>query len=87
MTVGSRIVAARRRKGMSQRALAEAIAERTGKNPESVRRSLINNETGHNAPRMKTLELIAEITEQPLDFFRSAGEGAPFRGSGLQDAA
>lgn len=84
--VGDRIKAARRRSGISQRALADAIAARTGKNPESVRRSLINNETGANAPRVGTLELIAEITGQPLDFFRVEVEGAPFR-DGLKDAA
>ena len=78
--VGTRIVAARRRKGMSQRTLANEIAKRTGKNPESVRRSLINNEPGHNAPRVATVELIAEITGQPMDFFRVVGgDDAPFR--------
>lgn len=71
-------MAARRRKGLSQRALATAIAERTGKDPESVRRSLINNEMGHNAPRMRTVELIAEITGQSLDFFRVEPD-QPFR--------
>ena len=45
--------------------------------PETVRRSLVNNETGKHAPRLQTLELIAEITDQPLEFFVGASEVPP----------
>lgn len=45
--------------------------------PETVRRSLVNNETGKYAPRLRTLELIAEITKQPLEFFVGAPEVDP----------
>jgi len=76
--IGSRIVAARKRKGMSQVKLAEALAERSGLDAESVRRSLGNNERGKFAPRIRTLQAIAEITEQPLDFFVAADDDAPF---------
>lgn len=69
--IGERIVSARKRKGMSQVKLAEALAERAGVAPETARRSLVNNETGKFAPRVKTLQAIAEITEQPLEFFVS----------------
>ena len=79
--IGHRIVSARKRKGMSQVQLSEALAERSGLEPESVRRSLGNNERGKFAPRLRTLQAIAEITEQPLDFFVS-DDDAPF-----QDAA
>lgn len=75
--IGERIVSARKRKGMSQVKLAEAIAERSGLDPESARRSLVNNETGKFAPRLRTLEAIAEITEQPLDFFVGSSEDDP----------
>lgn len=71
--IGGQIVAARKRKGMSQRDLAAALVERFGGEVDSMRRSLVNNETGKYAPRMRTLEAIAEITEQPLDFFRANG--------------
>lgn len=72
--IGNRIRAARKRQGMSQRRLAELIAERAGIEPETARRSLVNNETGKYAPRLRTLEVIAEITEQPLDFFLGSPE-------------
>lgn len=58
---------------MSQRDLAAALVERLGGDVDSTRRSLVNHETGKYAPRMRTLEAIAEITEQPLDFFRAHG--------------
>lgn len=76
--IGQRIVAARSRKGMSQLKLAEALAERAGDviTAESVRRSLVNNENGIYAPRLRTLQSIAEITEQPLDFFLGSPEVA-----------
>ena len=81
--IGQRIVAARKRKGMSQVKLAEALAERSGLEPETVRRSLVNNETGKFAPRLRTLEAIAAVTAQPLSFFLDAPEvvadTAPFR--------
>lgn len=78
--IGERIVAARKRKGMSQVKLAEALAERVGLEPESVRRSLGNNERGKFSPRLRTLEAIAEITDQPLDFFvAEEGHADPFR--------
>lgn len=81
--IGERIVAARHRKGMSQVKLAAALAERSGLDPESVRRSIGNNERGKNAPRVRTLTAIAEILEQPLSFFVGAPEvdasTAPFR--------
>lgn len=81
--IGDRIVAARKRKGMSQMKLAEALAERSGLDPESVRRSIGNNERGKYAPRVRTLQVIAEVLEQPLEFFvgapEVAAETAPFR--------
>lgn len=67
--VGARIVAARRRVGMSQVALAEALAAYSGLKPETERRSLVNNETGRNTPRLHRLQAIAEATGQPLAFF------------------
>ena len=75
--IGNRIRAARGRQGMSQRHLAERIAEVAGIEPETARRSLINNETGKFAPRLRTLEVIAQITEQPLEFFVGAPEVTP----------
>lgn len=79
--IGRRIVSARKRKGMSQVALSQALAERSGLDSETVRRSLVNNETGKYAPRVHTLSAIAEITEQPLDYFLAEVEPtAPFRG-------
>lgn len=72
--VGGRIVAARKRIGMSQAKLAEALAERSGLDAESVRRSIGNNERGKYSPRLRTLEAIAEITEQPISFFLGAPE-------------
>ena len=77
--IGDRIVAARKRKGMSQVKLAEAMAARSGLDPESVRRSLGNNERGKFAPRLRTIQVIAEITEQPLDWFLGRDGDAPFR--------
>lgn len=79
--VGQRIVTARKRKGMSQVALAKRLAARFEKDPETMRRSLVNNETGRYAPRLHTLQAIAEETEQPLEFFAVAEvDGAgPFR--------
>lgn len=82
--VGERIVAARKRKGMSQVDLAKALAKRYDRDPESVRRTLVNNETGKYSPRLHLLQAIAEATEQPLEFFavEGAGDGArPFRGA------
>ncbi len=69
---------------MSQVKLAEALAERSGLDAESARRSLGNNERGKYAPRLRTLQAIAEITGQPLDFFVSpevATEREPFQGA------
>lgn len=79
--VGQRIVTARKRKGISQVGLAKRLAARFDKDPETMRRSLVNNETGRYAPRLHTLQAIAEETEQPLEFFTVAevdGHG-PFR--------
>lgn len=80
--VGHRIVAARGRKGMSQVVLATRLAERYGwpddpeaPDPETVRRSLGNNERGTYEPRLHRLQAIAEITEQPLAFFAVDGGG------------
>jgi len=67
--IGERIVAARSRKGMSQVDLSKALALRYDRDPESVRRSLVNNETGKYAPRLHTLQAIADATDQPLEFF------------------
>lgn len=77
--IGLRIVAARKRKGLSQVGLAEALAERAGNvvESESVRRSLGNNERGKYAPRLRTLEAIAEITDQPISFFLGPAEVGP----------
>ena len=79
--VGERIVAARTRKGISQVELATRLAARYDKEPETVRRSLVNNETGKYAPRLHMLQAIAEETEQPLEFFTAAEDGGsrPFR--------
>ncbi len=83
--VGERIVAARKRLGMSQVDLAKQLAERYGRDSESVRRTLVNNETGKYSPRLHFLEAIAEATSQPLEFFAvedgGDGDGAtvPFR--------
>lgn len=69
---------------MSQVQLARRLAERYGTEPERERRTLVNNETGKNEPRLHRLQAIAEITQQPLEFF-SVGEGSgdgtaqPFR--------
>lgn len=78
--IGDRIRAARKRRGMSQRQLAELIAARAGIEPETARRSLINHETGRFAPRLRTLEVIAEVTEQPLEFFVGPPEVRPENG-------
>ena len=75
--LGLRIKAARKRQGMSQRKLAELIGERAGIEPETARRSLVNHETGKYAPRLRTLEVIAELTGQPLEFFVGAPEVEP----------
>lgn len=85
--VGERIVSARKRKGMSQVDLAKALAERYGRDPESVRRTLVNNETGKYSPRLHFLEAIAEATDQPLAFFAveeggGNGDPVPFRTAG-----
>jgi transcriptional regulator with XRE-family HTH domain len=79
--VGDKIIAARKRKGMSQVDLAKRLAERYGTDPESERRSLGNNERGSYAPRLHRLQAIAEATEQPLEFFavEEDGDGRPFR--------
>jgi transcriptional regulator with XRE-family HTH domain len=79
--VGDRIVSARKRKGMSQVDLAAKLAERYGREPESIRRSLVNNETGKYTPRLHMLQAIAEATEQPLEFFTAEEDGGdePFR--------
>lgn len=68
-------MAARKRKGMSQVDLAKRLAERYGRDSESVRRTLVNNETGKYSPRLHFLEAIAEATEQPLEFFAIEGGG------------
>jgi len=73
--VGERIVSARKRKGMSQVDLAVALAARYGKESETVRRSLVNNETGKYAPRLHMLQAIAEATGQPLEFFTAVEDG------------
>lgn len=81
-TIGNRIVSARKRRGMSQVKLAAALAARSGLDTETVRRSLGNNERGVFAPRLRTLQAIAEILEQPLDYFVSDGGDTnpePFR--------
>lgn len=79
--VGERIVSARKRKGMSQVELSKRLAVKYGREPESVRRTLVNNETGKNTPRLHFLASIAEITEQPLEFFAveesGDGDGGP----------
>ena len=83
--VGKRIVAARKRKGMSQVDLARVLAERYDREPESMRRTLVNNETGKYSPRLHLLQAIAEATGQPLEFFAveeggdGDGEAVPFR--------
>jgi transcriptional regulator with XRE-family HTH domain len=81
--VGERIVAARKRKGMSQVDLAKRLAERYGRDSESMRRTLVNNETGKYSPRLHLLQAIAEATDQPLEFFAVEGDGdgqsPPFR--------
>lgn len=84
--IGERIKAARKRQGMSQVQLSEAMAAKSGMEPETVRRSLVNNETGKHAPRLQTLEVIAEITGQPLEFFVGAPEVEP-ESDRFQDAA
>lgn len=83
--VGEKIVAARKRKGMSQVDLATRLAEMYGwpdepgaADPETMRRSLGNNERGSYAPRLHRLQAIAEATEQPLEFFSvDGGDGTP----------
>lgn len=72
--VGAKIVAARKRRGISQVELSRRLAERLGREPESVRRTLFNNETGRNVPRMGFLEAIADELGEPLDSFRSGAE-------------
>lgn len=84
--IGDQIRRARKRQGMSQRNLAEAIAARAGIEPETARRSLINHETGKFAPRLRTLEVIAEITDQPLEYFVGVPEVAT-PNEGFPDAA
>ncbi len=85
LVLGNNIVRGRRRKGMTQEQLAQAVADRGGNiiEGESVRRSLVNWEKGKFAPRLRTLETIATILEQPLSFFVPAPEvaedTAPFR--------
>jgi transcriptional regulator with XRE-family HTH domain len=80
--VGEKIVLARKRRGMSQVDLATVLAAKYGKEPETIRRSLVNNETGKYAPRLHMLQAIAEATEHSLDFFAVEGadaSGVPFR--------
>lgn len=84
--IGNQIREARGRQGMSQVQLAEAISDRTGIGPETARRSLVNNETGKFAPRLRSLEVIAEITGQPIEFFLGTPEVATANG-GFPDAA
>lgn len=75
--VGQKIVSARKRKGISQVELSRRLGERLGRDPESVRRTLINNERGRNVPRMGFLEAIAAELDEPLGSFRlGAGDGA-----------
>lgn len=81
--IGDKIRDARGRQGMSQSQLAALIAERTGLEPESARRSLVNHEGGRFAPRRRTLEIIAEVTGQPLEFFVGTPEVGP--GQRFQD--
>lgn len=68
--VGDRIRAARSRKGISQVALAQTLGAYFGVDGETMRRSLGNWERGKHEPRGKYLDAIAEITGQPLEFFR-----------------
>lgn len=81
--VGERIVAARKRKGLSQVELSKRLAEKYGTDPESERRTLGNNERGTYEPRLHRLEAIAEATSQPLEFFAveegNGDGGRPFR--------
>lgn len=91
--VGERIIAARKRRGMSQVDLATRLAEMYGwpekpdsADPETMRRSLGNNERGSYAPRLHRLQAIAEATGQPLEFFAVDGDNGdgiaePFRGA------
>lgn len=72
--VGAKIVAARKRRGISQVELSRRLAERLGREPESVRRTLINNERGRNVPRMGFLEAIADELGESLDSFRLGAE-------------
>jgi transcriptional regulator with XRE-family HTH domain len=84
--IGNRIRAARKRRGMSQVQLARKLAERYGRDPESVRRTLVNNETGKYAPRLHFLQAIAEATDTPLDFF-AVGEAGDDEPDPFQEAA
>lgn len=74
--IGDRIRAARKRRGMSQVELARRLAERYGRQPESVRRAIVNYETGKYSPRLHILQSIAEATDTPLAFFAIGDEEA-----------
>lgn len=76
---GVKIRLARHRKGMTQRALAQAIGV--------SERNLVRWENERNSPRAETLADIAKATGQDLAFFIedeevSPSPGDPFRGSG-----
>jgi transcriptional regulator with XRE-family HTH domain len=60
---------------MSQEDLAVALAAQFGTTPDRERRTLVNNETGRNAPQLRRLQAIAEATGKPLDFFAVDGGG------------
>lgn len=75
--VGQKIVSVRTRKGVSQVELSKMLGKRLNRDPESVRRTLINNEKGRNVPRLPFLTAIAEVLDEPLSsFLSSAGDGA-----------
>lgn len=67
--IGSKIVSARKRRGLTQAQLSETLAARLNRSADTIRRSLVNWEGGKNEPRGYALEAIAEATGQPLDFF------------------
>jgi len=51
-----------------------------------MRRSLVNNERGHNEPILRRLRVIAEETGQPLDFFAVDEEAGAAAGPFLEEA-
>lgn len=85
--IGKKIVSARKRKGMSQVELATRLGASLDREPESVRRTLINNERGRNVPRISFLRAIAEATGQPLDYFFRPGADDGASGPGSVDGS